>query len=387
MPGENRWRFSMMGGVLGLAAFLIIVQAARLQFGPRAQDFRERGQIYEFVDITLYPPRGQIYDVHGNLLAGNVTVYEVGVELRELQYWGNANVIAETVSTLVGKPFGEVYDLVNQAYIEDVSVYVTLAQGVPADKAQLVIDNMQAFNEDPTGPYRDLRGLVFTPSLQRSYPERDLASNILGFVGKNEAGDPVGYFGIEQYYDDLLAGAPQVVTVANDPNLVDTLPNVPPGGSLILTIDREIQAMVEDQLDQAVKFYGAKAGTVVVMDPETGEVLAIATTPRLDLNEYWRYAEVYPQTEEERVPFNRAVSKSYEPGSVFKVITMAAALDAGVIKPQTEFFDTGIFNVGGISIRNWDGGAWGQQDMIGCLKHSLNVCLAWVGSQLEAGRF
>jgi cell division protein FtsI/penicillin-binding protein 2 len=152
---------------------------------------------------------------------------------------------------------------------------------------------------------------------------------------------------------------------------------------LVLTIDREIQAMAEEELDLAVETYQATAGTVLIMNPETGEILSMASTPRLDLNEYWRYPELYPGN----TPFNRATSKSFEPGSVFKIFTMAAGLDSGAVEPNTVFNDPGFFNIGGITIRNWDGGAWGAQDMTGCMQHSLNVCFAWIGSEMGADSF
>lgn len=109
----------------------------------------------------------------------------------------------------------------------------------------------------------------------------------------------------------------------------------------------------------------------------------MATTPRLDLNEYWRYGEVFKDS----TPFNRAVSQAYEPGSVYKVLTMAAALDSGAVTPDTEFIDVGVIEVGGIYIYNWNSAAWGPQDMQGCLQHSLNVCLAWVATQLGTKDF
>ncbi len=122
---------------------------------------------------------------------------------------------------------------------------------------------------------------------------------------------------------------------------------------------------------------------MVVLDPRTGEVLALATTPRMDLNQFWKYAQVFPKD----TPFNRAVSQAYEPGSVFKVLTMASALDFGAVAPDTVFVDTGVFEVGGALIYNWNGGAWGPQDMQGCMQHSLNVCLAWVATQLGPENF
>jgi cell division protein FtsI/penicillin-binding protein 2 len=103
----------------------------------------------------------------------------------------------------------------------------------------------------------------------------------------------------------------------------------------------------------------------------------------MDLNEYWRYGEVFKGA----TPFNRAVSETYEPGSVFKILTMASALDKGAVKPETEFLDTGVFEIGGTFIYNWNRAAWGPQDMQGCMQHSLNVCLAWVASKLGTKDF
>jgi cell division protein FtsI/penicillin-binding protein 2 len=101
------------------------------------------------------------------------------------------------------------------------------------------------------------------------------------------------------------------------------------------------------------------------------------------LNQYWRYAEIFKGS----TPFNRAISQAYEPGSVFKIFTMASALDAGAVTPSTSFLDTGVFEIGGVYIYNWNSGAWGPQDMLGCLQHSLNVCLAWIASELGAKDF
>jgi cell division protein FtsI/penicillin-binding protein 2 len=103
----------------------------------------------------------------------------------------------------------------------------------------------------------------------------------------------------------------------------------------------------------------------------------MATTPRLDLNQYWQYGEV----SKGETPFNRAISQAYETGSVYKVLTMAAGLDSGAVTPDTSFLDTGVFEIGGTLIYNWNGGAWGPQDMQGCMQHSLNVCLAWIASE------
>ncbi len=236
------------------------------------------------------------------------------------------------------------------------------------------------YGENPDLP--SLRGLTWTPHLQRTYPEQTLAANILGFYTYYEREDGNGYFGVEEKYDDLLAGTKQKVVIELDPYEMQEIPICPCRRKPVLTIDREIQRTIEKLLDTAVKSNGAANGTIIVMDPENGEILAMATTPRFNPNTYWEYDDIFTAG----IPFNKAVSQVYEPGSVFKVLTMAAALDAGAVKPETEFIDTGVIEVGGWDIYNWDRSAWGKQTMLGCMQHSLNVCLSWIATQLGAPR-
>ena len=141
--------------------------------------------------------------------------------------------------------------------------------------------------------------------------------------------------------------------------------------------------MLEDALADAIDWSGAEGGTIIVMDPETGELKGMAATPTFDPNKYWEYEESFPGI----TPYNRAIGYAYEPGSVFKVITMAAALDSGVVDPSTTYTDSsGVYWVDGAwPIYNWDGGAWGEQNMTGCMQHSLNVCLAHI-ARGPAGR-
>ena len=131
------------------------------------------------------------------------------------------------------------------------------------------------------------------------------------------------------------------------------------------------------------KYSGSESGTIVVIDPKTGELIALATTPRLNINEYWKYGQILT----DETPYNKGISQAYEPGSVYKVFTMASALDTGAVTPETTFLDTGVFEIGGTRIYNWNMGAWGPQNMQGCLQHSLNVCLAWVAKQLGTKDF
>jgi cell division protein FtsI/penicillin-binding protein 2 len=103
----------------------------------------------------------------------------------------------------------------------------------------------------------------------------------------------------------------------------------------------------------------------------------------MDLNEYWDFEDYFPKP----TPFNRAIGQTYEPGSVFKVLTMAAAMDTGKFKIDTPFLDTGVFHYGGYNIFNWDRGAWGPQTMLGCMQHSLNVCLSYIAVEIGPASF
>lgn len=379
MTNEFAWRYTTLGVLLSALAGFIMIQMLRIQISPQADDLRLKGEIFSGNITTITPARGEIYDRGGNLLASNTTVYEVGVELADVK---NPGTIALAMNAVIGSNYDDIFSAASLKQSPD-AVYASLARPVTAEQKarleQLAEEMRTAYSDSKEQDRPNLAGLIFTPYLQRSYPEKSLASNILGFISREGR----GYYGIEERYFDQLAGESRKVWLSLDPNRVEDRPNVPKGIDLILTIDREIQSEVETVLDQAIDESGSEAGTILVMDPKTGDILAMATTPRLDLNEFWRYDEVFTDS----TPFNRAISKTYEPGSVFKVLTMAAALDSGAVKPDTTFLDTGSIEVGGNIIHNWDRGAWGPQTMLGCMQHSLNVCLAWVATELGANRF
>jgi cell division protein FtsI/penicillin-binding protein 2 len=363
---------SILFAVMGIA---IIVQMVRIQNSAEAAVFLKQGDRYAGEYRTLFPERGQVYDRDGHLLAGNRTVYEIGVNLQDVR---NARAIAQTLSALLGLNYDKTLDLINNP--PEGLVYVVMADYVASDKAKALQDlkTQMAENYKQAGD-ATLVGLDFKAHMQRSYPENMLASNVLGFVNREGR----GYYGVEEKYNDLLAGVPVTVWVPQDPNRAEELPNVPKGSDLILTIDREIQATVEAELAKGLTDTGAKAGTIVIMNPRNGEILAMASSPQMNPNEYWTYGDIYKSASE----FNRAVSMPYEPGSVFKILTMAAAIDHGTVAPSTTYLDTGFYEIGGAYIYNWDQGAWGPQDMIGCLEHSLNVCLARVASMLGQDAF
>jgi cell division protein FtsI/penicillin-binding protein 2 len=359
--------------VVGLAfvALAVIVQIIRIQTSEQAIIFLSQGDRYSGEFQTVYPERGQIYDRNGHLLAGNRTVYEVGVSLSEVE---NPDSLAYTLSQYLGLTYEEVYKKLTES--PESWEYVVIQDYVGEETAEALQGLVDQLNDadDPR-----LSGLAFKPHLQRSYPENALASNVLGFVTR----DGRGYFGIEEKYNDLLAGNPVQIWVPGDPNKATEIPRVPNGTTLVLTLNRDLQAKVESILDQSLTDYGAQSGTIIVMNPRNGEVLAMASTPRMNLNDYGNYFSLYDDGSQ----YNRSIGMAYEPGSVLKVLTMAAALDTGTVGPGTTFIDTGSIEVGGITIQNWNRDSWGQQNMIGCLQHSLNVCLAWISSQMGVQTF
>ncbi len=356
---------------LALVGLAIIVQMVRIQNSEQAKIFLSQGDLYAGEFSTFYPERGEIYDRNGHLLAGNRTVYEVGVSLKAMK---DPQALAYILGTYLGLTYEDVYNkLVDSPKSWE---YIVIQDYVGAETVTSLQQLLQQ-KEDADDPSLD--GLGFKPHYQRSYPEDTLASNVLGFVTR----DGRGYFGIEEKYNDLLAGNPVQVWVSRDPNKALEIPKVPNGTTLVLTLNRDLQAAVEDILDQALVDYGAKNGTIVVMNPKNGEILAMAATPRMNLNNYTDYFQIYDNGSQ----YNRAVGMAYEAGSVVKVLTMAAALDAGTVTPETTFIDTGSIQVGGITIQNWDRQPWGLQDMTGCLQHSLNVCMAWIATQMGTQTF
>lgn len=373
MRQQYAWRSLFLNGVLAVVAVLIVLQMVRIQASAEADQFRQQANNFAGEYKTYFPKRGEIFDRNGHLIAGNQEVYEVGINLEAVK---DPHSISMAVSVNLDKDYDEIY---------------TNILNPPPNISYLVVDNyaspesvetlkqLQAELEKDDNPTPSLAGLEFSARLERSYPEHSLASNLIGFVNREGR----GYFGVEEKYNDLLAGNPIQVWVPSDPNRAVEIPRIPNGTSLILTINRTLQSKVEEILDQSLFEYGAQNGTIVVMDPKNGEILAMASTPRMDLTEFYNYGYTYDNASE----YNRAISMPYEPGSVTKIFTMAAALDTGLVTPKTTYLDTGVIQIAGTSITNWDGQAWGLQSMTGCLQHSLNVCLAWVATQLGPQNF
>lgn len=316
-------------------------------------------------EITLSPTRGSIFDRNNHLLAVDTTQYIVDVSPEMLDD------PAETAERL--------YRLLN---ISNTGVSrEQFLEKLSGDLQYYPLTRMASKQAGETLQEWNIKGITITPRSKRAYPEKQLAAHLLGFVNDNND----GFYGIEGYYDKFLKGVAGKRTGAlNDEGQTIPMGNfqyVPPvpGSDLFLSIDRTIQQMVEDELAQAIDRYGAEKGTVIILQPKTGAILALANWPTYNPNDF-------SATEDNRF-INPAVSEPYEPGSVFKAITMVSALDDRIISPGTTIFDSGSIEVGGQVIYNADRQAHGTVDMTTVLAKSLNVGSVRVAQMLGEEKF
>lgn len=309
----------------------------------------------------IIPRRGEITDRNGNILASNVSadsVYAVPSEIEEPAD------TAEVLSGMIGEPSDKIFSLISA----DSSSWVLLKSRLDPDVSQR-IKNM------------NLDGIYLENGTRRVYPNKNLASQILGFANfENE-----GSYGVEGAYNSVVGGESGIMIAERDsagnPIGIGQYQWKPPveGSDLVLTIDSSIQYMVEKRLAVAVQKHKATSGTAIVMDPKTGEILAMASYPDYDPNRF-------TQMDESRFR-NPAVSDLYEPGSTFKIVTMAAGLETGTVTPNTSFDCAGAITVDGYTIYNWDHNPHGPETMTEVLQHSCNIGSSFVSTQLGTETF
>ncbi|MBN1486858.1 MAG: penicillin-binding protein 2 [Anaerolineae bacterium] len=312
------------------------------------------------------PPWGVITDRNGDLLVGNVPVYDIGADINLITDTVQA---AQRLAPLVNVPEKDLRAALTLPEDEKkiTTAWVPLAQDVSAESSQAIND---------LGYY----WITMTPHWTRYYAEGDLASHLLGFINRDGQG-----YGIEVSQMRFLKGetVDKTGALSGDSNplpneMADGMEFPYSGTDLRLTIDRTIQAYIEGELAKAVAEYNAEGGTILVLNPRTGEILASASVPDYEPYRYFDYAS----SESVGVFLDPAISISYEPGSIFKVVTAAAALDCGKVDLNWSYQDRGSLEYGGIIVRNWSGGSYGQQDLEGALAHSLNVGMATLSTQV-----
>ncbi|MBI4239653.1 penicillin-binding protein 2 [Candidatus Uhrbacteria bacterium] len=231
----------------------------------------------------------------------------------------------------------------------------------------------------------ELPGISFNTEVYRFYPEKGLGGHVFGFLGYDAKNVFRGLYGLEGYFHDTLKGKEGSLKVekdafgtfipVGDKKIVDAVN----GSSLILTIERTVQLVACDRLTKWVAQHGADGGSIIITEPKTGSILAMCNTPDFDPEQYSK--------SEPAVYSNKAIFTPFEPGSTFKAITMAMALDMDVVTPQTTYVDTGAIKIGSYTIKNSDLKAHGTQTMMNVLDNSLNTGAIYVARKVGLENF
>ena len=310
--------------------------------------------------ISIHPKRGHIRDVEGRDLAvslGADSLYAVPAEIP------NVFEVAEALAPILDRDTGELRRLLSEP-----TTFLWLERKLDPKISERI-------------RRLDLPGLYFTQESKRYYPKGSLGSHILGFAGI----DNQGLEGIEAYFDEILRGKDGELILEVDagereiPQAVHHRVPAKSGDHVYLTIDEVLQHIAERELTRAVAEHEAKGGFILLMEPATGRLLAMANYPAYDLNEWtevpssrWR---------------NPLICDTIHPGSVFKSITAAAAIEEEVVSPSSEFNDTGIVQVPGATIRNWDLRGLGETDFSEGFRRSANTVFAKVAAELGLSSF
>jgi cell division protein FtsI (penicillin-binding protein 3) len=344
--------------VAGIALVWMIAVLGRLGYLQliRHSEYMQRAQRQQQHTIEITPKRGGIYDRNGNALALSMPVdsaFAVPTEIKDQP------LAAMLMSKIVGVPREEL-----EARLQSSKTFVWIARKLPPDKA----DALNKLN---------LKGIYFQKENQRYYPKREMAAHVLGFVNLDEKG--IG--GIESELQSLIGGKAEKILVMADGKqrpFDGGAAQRERGASVVLTIDEKIQYIAERELATAIAKTHAMAGTVIVLNPNNGEILAMANWPKFN-----------PNTGTEAPPedrMNRAVSGIYEPGSTFKLVTLAAAFDQGMIRPD-EVFDceNGKVYISGHRIR--DHKPFGLLTVSNILAQSSDVGAIKIALRLGSQRF
>jgi cell division protein FtsI/penicillin-binding protein 2 len=346
---------------LGISGSALVARLAYLQLVKHGE-YQSEAQSFHSASRVLPAPRGSILDRNGNPLATSVETFNV---FADAKLWADDELARRAAAGLAPLLNRDAAGLIATA-TERPSGPALLALNVPYNQGREVIG-------------KGLPGVIVEPSSKRVNPEGNLAAPLLGFIGRESQ----GLTGLELDLNGPLTGTAGRIRYERD-SLGNQIPfgyhqeaPATPGKDVVLTIDRTIQRMAERELDEAIKQTKATGGTVIVQEPATGAILAMVSRPsfdltKLDLNDAGQMA-LYR---------NRAVTDQYEPGSVFKLVTMAAALDTGKVTPNTTYNDTGAVVVGERTFANWDFSRNGTTDMTKVLIRSLNTGTVWLADRV-----
>ena len=373
---RNRQMFIFLLVCLGIFTLLARLYYWQILQSQSGYKLAQQANDEHIKNLILDAPRGLIYDINGKLLATNVMRDDVYVE--PIQFTLDHPDAAQSVLEALITTLHQVLPTVSIEKLQQ-----AFASGQYTERIAIRIDPSQSEQLRKL----QLRDVFLVPRTWRVYPEGSLAAQILGFVTQNDS-DNHGNYGIEGQYDALLEGKPGSFTAAEDLQgnpLVGSINEQPAisGANLTLTVDSTVEYMVSTALADTIKNLQAESGTVVVINAHTGAVVAMAGEPTFDPNQYGQYAIQRGCLGSEEVYFNPALYCAYEPGSTMKIVTMASALDQGLITPDTTFKDTGCMTFTDAPVVcNWQDIAYGTESMTQVLIHSANVGAAHVSHDI-----
>lgn len=307
----------------------------------------------------IYPQRGKIFDRNNQPLVINKRTYLLYIEPKKIE---NITSAVKQIDSILQ---------IGEATLEG---KIDLSRDWVAIKGSIDPDTKRRLEQ------LNLGGIGFDDQFARMYPEASQEAHLLGFVGKNQEGSDIGYFGVEGFYDKDLSGFLGVFKSERDllgkPIIagVQQLLNPQNGRDLYLTIDKSVQEIVKRKLKAGLESYKAKEGCIIVADPPTMQILALVCLPDFDLEHYYSFTEKDFK--------NPAISNLYEPGSIFKPLVMAAALEEKKIKPDDFYDETGPVKVGEYTIQTWNNKYEGKISMTRILEKSSNVGMVHVGEKL-----
>jgi stage V sporulation protein D (sporulation-specific penicillin-binding protein) len=389
--------------VCGIVAFSVLgLRLLKLQILDH--DFYETAAVEgQLRDTTVTAERGTIYDTNMKILAMSASVYNVYISPVEIDKYDVDEKKGITHSFIADK-LAEILDIKSADILEKMGKSKTWYQTLALKVEPEVSDAVRDFKTE-----YDLVGVRLEDTSKRYYPYSTLAAQVIGFVGN----DDDGLAGIEAKYDDVLTGINgRKVRLANAVGTEMLLEDYEyyydskDGEGLVLTLDSTIQYYMEKHLEQAVLDYDVKNGAAAIaMDVDTGAILGMVSLGNFDLNDYQTVSSEVQQKidaeqdEEAKAKLlfdaqqlqwrNKAISDTYEPGSTFKIITLAMALNEGVVSPEDSFYCGGSIDVTGRDepVKCWKRQGHGSQTLTQALQHSCNVAFVKIGLQVGAEKF
>jgi len=312
-----------------------------------------------FKTRKIAPKRGRIFDRNNQPLAVNQTLYRLAIEPQRIK---NKTEFVKNIAPILNIDIASL-----EAMIDKTKQWQLIKTALPKETMLKITHLKQA-------------GILFEEESYRYYPEASLAAHLIGFVGKTAENDPLGYFGIEGYFDKDLAGLPGLLRserdLSNNPIFAGTqeMVDAEDGRDLILTIDKAVQMIIKNRLNKAMETYQAKEGCVIVVDPNNLEVLGLSCLPDFDPEQYYKFDEIYYK--------NSALTNLYEPGSTFKPLVVAAAIEEKAIKPDDIYDETGPLKFGEYQIQTWNNKYEGKISITRILEKSSNVGMVYIGQKL-----